>query len=88
MCLIGSIDQHHREMGASLNKAVHILAWPKAPISNAWPHSKPAAFPGAYDFSLKKAWANFKPVAHLCAAYVTTGTHYYHEELERDFLAY
>lgn len=38
--------------------------------------------------SLKKAWARFKPVAHLCAAYLTTETSYYEEQLSRDFWEY
>jgi hypothetical protein len=37
---------------------------------------------------MKKAWAKFGPVAHLCAAYVTTETHYYKEQISDDFWEY
>jgi hypothetical protein len=43
---------------------------------------------GIYESSLKKAWSTYKPVAHLCAAYVTTETLFYGELLARDFWEY
>jgi hypothetical protein len=49
---------------------------------------KQSGFPGVYESSLKKAWTRFRPVAHLCAAYVTTETHYYEQQLSRDFSEY
>lgn len=41
-----------------------------------------------YESSLKKAWAGFRPVAHLCWAYVTTEAHYYEELLSRNVQEY
>jgi hypothetical protein len=81
LALIGSILQHHREVGASVNKAIHILCQTEggAPVRG---------FPGVYESSLKKAWAKFRPVAHLCTAYVTTETHYYKEQISQDFWEY
>ena len=81
LALIGSIDQHHREAGASVNKAIHILCETEG-------NEHIRGFPGVYESSLKKAWAKFRPVAHLCGAYVTTEAHYYEEQLSRDFWEY
>jgi hypothetical protein len=81
LALIGSIDQHHQEVGASVNKAIHILCETEG-------NEHIPGFPGVYESSLKKAWAKFKSVAHLCAAYITTETRYYDEELSRDFWEY
>lgn len=81
IALIGSIHQHHREVGASVNKAIHILCETEG-------NEHIPGFPGVYESSLKKAWAKFKAVAHLCAAYITTETRYYDEELSRDFCEY
>ena len=81
LALIGSIHQHHREVGASVNKAIHVLCQ----IEGS--EHRPG-FPGVYESSLKKAWAKFRPVAHLCAAYVTTETHYYQELISRNFWEY
>lgn len=91
MCLIGSIDQHHREVGASLNKAIHILCKTEGTDRQrmaAFKKAGKAGFPCVYESKLKEAWAKFKPVAHLCAAYVTTETHFYEEELARSFWEY
>ncbi len=88
MCLIGSIDQHHHKLGASLNKAIHILCKTEGTDKQRMVAFKKCGFPGVYESKLKQAWASFKPVAHLCAAYVTTETHFYQEELERDFWEY
>ncbi len=81
LALIGSIDQHHREVGASVNKAIHILCQ-----TEGGEHMP--GFAGVYESSLKKAWAKFRPVAHLCAAYVTTETHCYEEQISSDFSEY
>jgi hypothetical protein len=81
LALIGSIHQHHREVGASVNKAIHVLCQTEG--SEHVP-----GFPGVYESSLKKAWAKFRPGAHLCAAYVTTETHYYKGQISHDFWEY
>jgi hypothetical protein len=81
IALIGSIHQHHREVGASVNKAIHILCQTEG-------GAHMPGFPGVYESSLKKAWTKFRPVAHLCAAYVTTESHYYEEQISRDFWEY
>jgi hypothetical protein len=88
LALIGSIDQHHREAGASVNKAIHILCETEGKDKQRAAAFRRCGFPGVYESSLKKAWAMFKPVAHLCAAYITTETHYYEEQLSRDFWEY
>jgi hypothetical protein len=88
LALIGSIDQHHGEVGASLNKAIHILCETEGKDKQRRSSFQQCGFPAVYESSLKKAWAKFKPVAHLCGAYITTETHYYEEELSRDFWEY
>ena len=85
IALIGSIDQHHREVGASVNKAIHILCQTEGNDKQRMLAFQQSGFPGVYESSLKKAWARFKPVAHLCAAYVTTETYHYEQQLTRDF---
>jgi hypothetical protein len=87
ICLIGSIHRHHTEVGASLNKAIHVMCKTQGTIP------LPAVLTrlgvrGIYESSLKEAWRVFKPVAHLCAAYVMTETHFYEEEFSRDFWEY
>ena len=55
IALIGSIDQHHHEFGASVNKAIHILCETEG---NDKPHmlaSQQSGFHGVYESSLKKA---------------------------------
>jgi hypothetical protein len=86
-CLIGSIHQHHPQIGASLNKAIYILSRTEGDAGRAAGFRR-LGFPAVYESSLKDAWRRFKPVAHLCAAYVTTETHYYEDELARDFMDY
>ena len=88
IALVGSIDQHHGGFGASVNKAIHILCETEGNQKPNMPASQQSGFPGVYESSLKKAWAKFKPVAHLCAAYITTETHYYEKQLSRDFWEY
>jgi len=88
IALIGSIDQHHREVGASVNKAIHILCETEGNDKQRMLAFQQSGFPGVYESSLKKAWARFKPVAHLCGAYVTTETYYYEQQLSRDFWEY
>jgi hypothetical protein len=88
IALIGSINQHHHEAGASVNKAIHILCETEGSDKERMSSFRQSGFPCVYESSLKKAWAKFRPVAHLCGAYITTETHYYEEELSRDFWEY
>ena len=88
VCLIGSIAQHHARLGASLNKAIHILRETEGNDKELNAGFRQFGYRGIYDSSLKKAWRQFKPVAHLCAAYVTTETHFYEEEIANDFMDY
>jgi hypothetical protein len=88
IALIGSIDQHHHKVGASVNKAIHILCETEGNDKQRMSAFRRCGFPTVYESSLKKAWARFKPVAHLCAAYITTETYYYEEQLSRDFWEY
>ncbi len=81
IALIGSIVQHHREFGASVNKAIHILCETEGNYKQRMSAYQQSGFSGVYESSLKKAWASFRPVAHLWAAYVTTETHYYEQQL-------
>ena len=88
IALVGSINQHHHEFGASVNKAIHILCVTEGDDRERMCGFRRSGFPGVYESSLKKAWVKFRPVAHLCAAYVTTETHYYEKELSGDFWEY
>jgi hypothetical protein len=88
VCLIGSIAQHHASLGASLNKAIHILRETEGNNKDLNAGLRQLGYPRIYDSSLKKVWRLFKPVAHLCAAYVTTETHFSEEELANDFMEY
>jgi hypothetical protein len=88
LCLIASIWTHCPEFDASLNKAIHILCETEGTDKQRLLGFRRSGFPGVYESSLKKAWVKFRPVAHLCAAYVTTETHYYEEQLSTDFSEY
>jgi hypothetical protein len=88
VCLIGSIAQHHASLGASLNKAIHILRVTEGNNKELNAGLRELGYPAVYDSSLKKAWRMFKSVAHLCAAYVTTETHFYEVEIANDFMDY
>jgi hypothetical protein len=88
IALIGSIHQHHEEVGASVNKAIHILCATEGNDKQRMSDFRRFGFPGVYESSLKKAWVKFRPVAHLCGAYVTTETHYYAGQLSRHFGEY
>jgi hypothetical protein len=87
-CLIGSIHQYHQEVGAGVNKAIHILCVTEGNDKQRMSAFRQRGLPGVYESSLKKAWTKFRPVAHLCGAYVTTETHYYQDQLSRDFGEY
>lgn len=88
VCLIFSINEHHPQVGASLNKAIYVLRETEGKDEERKAGLKQFGFPSVHESSLKEAWRQFKPVAHLCAAYVTTESHYYEDELSRDFMEY
>ena len=88
VCLIFSINEHHPQVGASLNKAIYVLRETDGKDKERNAGLRQFGYPGVYESSLKEAWRTFKPVAHLCAAYVTTESHYYQDELSRDFMEY
>jgi hypothetical protein len=88
VCLIFSINEHHPQVGASLNKAIYVLRETDGKDEKRNAGLRQLGFPGVYESSLKEAWRQFKPVAHLCAAYVTTESYYYEDELSRDFMEY
>ena len=88
VCLIFSINEHHPQVGASLNKAIYVLRETEGKDEERNAGLRRFGFPSVYESSLKEAWRQFKPVAHLCAAYVTTESHYYEDELSRDFMEY
>jgi hypothetical protein len=77
VCLIFSINEHLPQVGASLNKAIYVLRETEGKDEERNAGLKQFGFPSVYESSLKEAWRQFKPVAHLCAAYVTTESHYY-----------
>ncbi len=83
--LIGSIDQHDPRAEASLNKAIHILCQTEGNGKHLKVKLRQRGFPGVYESSLKKAWRRFKPVAHLCAAYVITQTRYHEVQPDEEF---
>jgi hypothetical protein len=89
--LIGSINQH-TSFGASFNKAIHVARETDGNDKEIKALLKQLGYPGIYDSSLKKAWRTFKPVAHLCGAYVITELLYRGEklfrEIFRDFAKY
>jgi len=88
VCLIFSINEHHPQFGASLNKAIYVLRETEGKDQERNAGLRQFRFPSVHESSLKEAWRQFKPVAHLCAAYVTTESHYYEDELSRDFMEY
>ena len=88
VCLIFSINEHHPEIGASLNKAIYVLRETEGKDEERNAGLRQFGFRSVYESSLKEAWRRFKPVAHLCAAYVTTESNYCEDELPRDFMEY
>jgi len=73
--LIGSINQHTPN-GGSLNKAIFIMREIDGENEEVKTLTQRYNHPGIYESSLKKSWRTFKPVAHLCAAYVSTELRY------------
>ncbi|MGC2306416.1 hypothetical protein [Candidatus Binatus sp.] len=88
VCLIGSMHQHHDSIGPSLNKAIYLLCEMDGKDERLTANLRRLGFPAVYESSLKEAWHRFKPVAHLCAAYVVTDCVFYQAELARDFMEY
>ncbi len=72
--LIGSISEQRPRAGASLNKALHVLRETDGKSEALTALLKEHGYPAVNDSSLKAAWRVFRPVAHLCAAYVATET--------------
>jgi hypothetical protein len=89
--LIGSIE-HYTPFGGSLNKAIHVMR--ETDGNNSEIRALARQFDGQSicDSSLKKAWRIFKPVAHLCAAYLMTELRYrgvrLFTDMFRDFATY
>lgn len=73
--LIGSINQH-TSVGASLNKAVHVMREIDGENKEIQELAREFNYPGIYDSSLKKTWRTFRSVAHLCGAYLITESRY------------
>ena len=88
VCLIGSMHQHHDSLGPSLNKAIYLLCEMDGKDKRLTANLRRLGFPAVYESSLKKAWSQFRPVAHLCAAYVVTDCVFYETELTRNFMEY
>jgi len=87
-CLVGSMHQHHESIGPSLKKAVYLLCELDGKDNRLAANLRRLGFPSVYESSLKEAWRQYKPVAHLCAAYVVTDCVFYAAELARDFMEY
>jgi len=83
--LVGSIHQHDPQKEASLNKAIHVLCHTEGNGKDRTVELQQRGFAGVYESSLKKAWRKFKPVAHLCAAYVITQTRYLETQTSGEF---
>ncbi len=71
LLLIGSINQHTHS-GASLNKAIYVLRETDGNNTDVKAVLKEFKYPAINDSSLKNSWRTFKPVAHLCAAYLAS----------------
>jgi hypothetical protein len=69
--LVGSIKQY-TSFGGSLNKAIHVMRETAGNNRQIQVLARQFKCQSIYDSSLKKAWRIFKPVAHLCAAYLIT----------------
>ena len=81
LSLIGSIYHHHPEYGASFNKAMFILC-------KTEPRRPANSFRQMSESNLHKAWARYRPVAHLCAAYFRTESECYKEEFVHNLPEY
>ncbi len=88
VCLVGSMHQHHESIGPSLKKAIYLLCEMDGKNKQLSSNLRRLGLPAVYDSSLKAAWRQFKPVAHLCAAYVVTDCVFYADELDRNFIEY
>jgi hypothetical protein len=72
--LIGSINEQRPSAGASLNKAFHVLRETDGKDQALTALYKEHGYPAVNDSSLKAAWKVFRPVAHLCVAFVAIET--------------
>jgi hypothetical protein len=86
--LIGSINEQRPTSGASLNKALHVLRETDGKDQALTALYKEHGYPAVNDSSLKAAWSFFKPVAHLCAAFVATETLCDENYIPRGFTEY
>jgi hypothetical protein len=86
--LIGSINEQRPGAGASLNKALHILRETDGKSEVVTAILKEHGYPAVNDSSLKAAWRVFRPVAHLCAAYLATETLCVENLISRGFTEY
>jgi hypothetical protein len=86
--LIGSINEQRPGAGASLNKALHVLSETDGKNTALTATLKEYGYPAVNDSSLKAAWRVFRPVAHLCAAYVATETLRSRDHISRGFTEY
>lgn len=86
--LTAAINQQRPGAGASLNKALHILRETDGKNEALTALFKEHGYPAVNDSSLKEAWRVFRPVAHLCAAYVATQTIRSRGHIPRGFTEY
>jgi hypothetical protein len=86
--LVGSIHEHSPDIEASLNKAIYVLCRTTGQCKEFREILKALGLPTIYESSLKEAWRVFKPVAHLCAAYVDTEAYYSQQHPTQDFMEY
>lgn len=89
--LIGSTDRHTLR-GGSLNKAIYVMLETDGNNNEIQTLAKQLNCASIYESSLKKAWRIYKPVAHLCAAYVLTELQYsgakFFKDIFRDFASH
>jgi hypothetical protein len=86
--LVGSIHEHSTDIDASLNKAIYVLCQTAGECKGLKDILKVLGLPTIYESSFKKAWRVFKPVAHLCAAYVDTEAYYNQQHPAQDIMEY
>ncbi len=86
--LIGSISEQRPSAGASLNKALHVLRETDGKNEALTALYKEYGYPAVNDSSLKAAWRVFRPVAHLCVAFVAIETLCDENHIPRGFTEY
>jgi hypothetical protein len=70
--LMGAINEQRPSDRASLNKALYILSETDGKNEALTALFKEQGYPAVNDSSVKAAWRVFRPVAHLCVAFVAT----------------